>query len=62
MSRMGMGLCQGRFCWPALARKVAQECGASVEQVGPVNPRPPIRPVSMRAMAALEPLDAGEVD
>ena len=52
MTRFGMGMCQARYCWPAMARKIATETGQSIEEVGPVSPRPPIRPVSVDVIAA----------
>jgi len=50
-SRIGMGPCQGRICWPSVSRLVARECGASVEEVGPSSPRPPLRPISLGCLA-----------
>jgi len=51
-SRVGMGPCQGRFCWPAMARLVAEQSGCDPKDVGPSSPRPPIRPVTLGALAA----------
>lgn len=51
MTRLGMGPCQGRMCWPAMARHIAHCTGRSVEDVGPVSVRPPIKPVTLGALA-----------
>jgi NADPH-dependent 2,4-dienoyl-CoA reductase/sulfur reductase-like enzyme len=47
MTRLGMGMCQGRFCWPAMSRMVAKEIGCEISEIGPARPRPPIRPIPM---------------
>jgi hypothetical protein len=51
-SRVGMGPCQGRFCWPTMARLVAGQSRCDPKDVGPSSPRPPIRPVTLGALAA----------
>lgn len=51
-TRVGMGACQGRFCWSSCARLVAGEAGCSVEDVGPSSARPPVRPVTLGELAA----------
>jgi len=51
MTRFGMGMCQARYCWPAMAQKIAHHTDTPVEEVGPVSPRPPIRPVSVDVIA-----------
>jgi NADPH-dependent 2,4-dienoyl-CoA reductase/sulfur reductase-like enzyme len=51
MTRLGMGPCQGRMCWPATARRVAAMTGRSVEEVGPLSVRPPLRPLDLSALA-----------
>ena len=51
MTRLGMGMCQARFCWPAMARMVAEHKGCEVSEIGPVRPRPPIRPVRLDVIA-----------
>ena len=45
-TRLGMGPCQGRMCWPAMARYVAASTGRTTEQVGPLSARPPTMPVT----------------
>lgn len=50
-TRMGMGNCQGRMCGPALQEIIARECGVPPAEIGPLNPRPPIKPVPITALA-----------
>lgn len=50
-TRVGMGACQGRFCWPSVARLVSKELGRSSEDVGPASARPPVRPVTLGELA-----------
>jgi NADPH-dependent 2,4-dienoyl-CoA reductase/sulfur reductase-like enzyme len=52
MTRLGMGACQGRFCWPATARRIAKRVGCSLHEVGPNSPRPPARGVTFGALAS----------
>jgi len=47
MTRIGMGPCQGRMCWPAMARRIACLGHRSPEEVGPARFRPPVRPVAL---------------
>lgn len=47
MTRLGMGPCQGRMCWPAMARHIAQRTGRTIEEIGPLSVRPPIKPVTL---------------
>ncbi len=58
-TRLGMGACQGAFCWPSLARLVAAERAVPVADVGPASARPPVRPVSLGEMAAASPAEGG---
>jgi hydrogen cyanide synthase HcnB len=58
MTRLGMGLCQGRMCWPAAARRIAEATGRSLEEVGPVSVRPPIKPLGLAELAD-GPIDTG---
>jgi NADPH-dependent 2,4-dienoyl-CoA reductase/sulfur reductase-like enzyme len=51
-SRLGMGPCQGRFCWPATARLIAGNNSCHPQDLGPASPRPPIRPVTLGALSA----------
>ncbi len=57
-TRVGMGACQGCFCWTSAARLVANESGRTVEEIGPANARPPVRPVTLGELAEAERADA----
>jgi NADPH-dependent 2,4-dienoyl-CoA reductase/sulfur reductase-like enzyme len=50
-TRVGMGRCQGRMCGPALAHLIAQTSGQTVANAGVFTPRPPVKPVSLEALA-----------
>ena len=50
LTRAGMGRCQGRMCYAAVAHVVAQETGQPVETVGTLTPRPPIVPVPLEGL------------
>jgi NADPH-dependent 2,4-dienoyl-CoA reductase/sulfur reductase-like enzyme len=58
-TRLGMGPCQGRMCWPAAARLLAARTGKSVEAVGPSSARPPIAPVSLGSLCERRPAAEG---
>lgn len=51
MTRMGMGLCQGRMCGPALQEIIARQKGLLPAEIGYLNPRPPAKPVPLSALA-----------
>ncbi|MGI9290420.1 MAG: FAD-dependent oxidoreductase [Gammaproteobacteria bacterium] len=51
MTRIGMGMCQARFCWPSMSRMIARQTDIAVADVGPAHPRPPIRPVQLDVIA-----------
>lgn len=53
LTRLGMGPCQGRNCGPSMATHVANALGCSPAETGRVNPRPPIKPVTVGALARL---------
>lgn len=50
-TRVGMGACQGRLCWPSAARLVAAATGRTLEEIGPASARPPERPVTLGDLA-----------
>ncbi len=54
LTRLGMGACQGRNCSPSIGMHVCQTTGRTPEQVGRVNPRPPIKPVTFGALADMQ--------
>ena len=56
-TRLGMGQCQGRMCWPAMARFVALNTGKPIEEIGPLSVRPPIVPVTVGELAEMESTD-----
>jgi len=57
LSRVGMGLCQGRFCVRAASRVAAEEgCGFYPEEIEGASPRWPIRPVSVQALTSVDEL------
>ena len=49
-TRCGMGPCQGRMCGGALAEIAASALGSEVPNVGALNIRPPIRPITVREL------------
>ena len=53
-ARAGMGPCQGRMCGLAAAEIVADERGLPVEEVGSFRIRPPIKPLTLGELAAME--------
>lgn len=52
-TRLGMGPCQGRNCGPSMALHVARALGCSPAETGHINPRPPVKPVTVGALARL---------
>jgi NADPH-dependent 2,4-dienoyl-CoA reductase/sulfur reductase-like enzyme len=52
-TRMGMGLCQGRTCAPALQHLTARATGRPLAEIALPTVRTPVRPVSMAALAQL---------
>jgi NADPH-dependent 2,4-dienoyl-CoA reductase/sulfur reductase-like enzyme len=54
MTRLGMGPCQGRMCWPFVARLLAARTGKPVQEIGPPSARPPLQPVTLGDLASLE--------
>ncbi|WP_426169501.1 FAD-dependent oxidoreductase [Sandarakinorhabdus sp. DWP1-3-1] len=50
-SRAGMGRCQGRYCGPLLMAMVAEATGRPPGDDDGFAPRPPLRPVSIAAIA-----------
>jgi len=54
LSRIGMGSCQGRQCRPSMGMYLCQTLGRTPEQVGLINPRAPVKPVTLGALARME--------
>ncbi|VAX36650.1 Opine oxidase subunit A [hydrothermal vent metagenome] len=52
MTRLGMGACQGRMCWSAMCRHIANRTTRPVETIGPLSIRPPVKPVTLGTLAA----------
>lgn len=53
LTRLGMGPCQGRNCGPSMAVHIGHALGCSPQDVGRINPRPPVKPVTVGALARL---------
>jgi len=54
LTRCGMGPCQGRQCGPALTHILAAAQGRPVDAVGAFRIRPPVRPITLAQLAALD--------
>jgi NADPH-dependent 2,4-dienoyl-CoA reductase/sulfur reductase-like enzyme/bacterioferritin-associated ferredoxin len=57
--RCGMGACQGRSCSITLARILADIDPNAVTNPAPFRARPPLRPLPLKALAALTGVDPG---
>ncbi len=53
-TRAGMGPCQGRQCGPSLTRLVAEAHGGTPDDIGFLRIRPPLKPLTLGELAALE--------
>lgn len=53
-SRAGMGPCQGRVCGPVVSALVARALQLAPADAGHYGARPPIRPLTLSALAALK--------
>lgn len=54
LTRLGMGPCQGRNCAPSVAMHLCQAACCGPEAAGRINSRPPVKPVTLGALAAVE--------
>lgn len=54
VTRCGMGPCQGRQCGLNLSRLVAETHGQSPEEIGLMRVQPPLKPLTLGELAALE--------
>jgi NADPH-dependent 2,4-dienoyl-CoA reductase/sulfur reductase-like enzyme len=52
--RCGMGPCQGRICGPVVSKLIADARRCSVDDVGYYNVRPPLKPLSLEEIAAID--------
>lgn len=52
LTRVGMGRCQGRMCELAVRRVISDCRGHPLSEVESYVPRPPVKPVSLAALAA----------
>ena len=63
LTRLGMGPCQGRNCAPHAGMHLGVATGRTAADAGRINPRPPLKPVSLGALAAMSGVpDAATVD
>jgi len=51
LTRVGMGMCQGRMCGDNAACVLAAARGMSAAQVGPLQAQPPVKPVLLGTLA-----------
>jgi NADPH-dependent 2,4-dienoyl-CoA reductase/sulfur reductase-like enzyme len=51
LTRLGMGACQGRNCAPPAAALLSVALGRPPQDAGRINPRPPVRPVTLGMLA-----------
>lgn len=54
LTRCGMGPCQGRQCGPVVNQLLARCAGRSPAEVGLFRIRPPLKPISLGELAALQ--------
>jgi hypothetical protein len=52
--RAGMGPCQGRFCGLTVTALLAQVNGTSPDETGYYRIRPPLKPVTLGELAAMD--------
>lgn len=53
-TRLGMSPCQGRNCAPSMGMYICHTTGRIPEEVGRINPRPPVKPVTLGVLARAE--------
>lgn len=51
LTRVGMGLCQGRMCGDNVVNSLARLRGLSATDVGPFQAQAPVKPVQLGALA-----------
>lgn len=52
LTRVGMGMCQGRMCEHAVRRLLGEFRGRMLEEIPGFIPRPPVKPIPLGALAA----------
>jgi hypothetical protein len=55
-TRAGMGLCQGRTCQSTVIELIAAVTRRTVQDVGRIRPRPPVRPIPISVLAGSSPV------
>ncbi len=60
-TRCGMGPCQGRLCGLTAAAVIAKARGAPMAEVGHQRVRPPVKPITLGELAALDPARLGKM-
>jgi hypothetical protein len=53
LTRVGMGICQGRMCETAVRRLIAESRDSALSAIAGYVPRVPVKPVRLEALAAL---------
>ncbi len=53
-TRCGMGPCQGRQCGTAVSQLIGHTLGRPVEEIGAYRIRPPIKPINLTQLAAVQ--------
>ena len=56
-TKAGMGLCQGVYCVPAIARMIGDDRNGRLE-VATMTARPPVRPIPLETLADAAPEEA----
>ncbi len=51
LTRVGMGMCQGRMCELAVRRLIGEYRGRAIEEIRGYEPRPPVKPIRLAALA-----------
>ncbi len=52
-TRLGMGPCQGCNCAPSMGEYLHHTLGLTPKEVGRINPRPPVKPVTLGVLAEM---------
>ena len=53
-TRAGMGLCQSKTCRRLVSQILAEQTSQTMAEISPATHRPPVRPVELGIMAAVE--------